>query len=311
LGTLWILINSILLTQKPENGHPVLYRSNNAFFRRIKMKKSLIIFLVLIAGITQIKGAVVDLVNWSSKYKIAVTDKNGKWIQIAPLTRTRADVGMRGFDLRACDGKSQTCGFSSTGDFTWNGKQSTSYLPANFLSDGKTVFVFDAGNSFFSGLATTTPSTSKTVKVLALSNNDPLIVKITDKARFVEPVIQSIPTTPAQRPTNNITEEQLKADPIQLTAQQITTLTIQQRFTLFGIDPKFAVGYPGDNAPGQTLSAWAHQLQPKIAALAAPIKTRYRKLSMKYHPDKGGSKEATQVINTTFNLFDAHGPYFE
>lgn len=126
----------------------------------------------------EIPGTPVELVNWSSKYKIAIQDKTGKWIQIDPRTRTHAEINKdANLSIRACDGKSTTtsCGVNSTGDFTWNGNKTyPNGTISNDISRGRTVLVFDAGNSFFSGLNISAGSTvKKTVKITTLLNTSP------------------------------------------------------------------------------------------------------------------------------------------
>lgn len=285
------------------------------------MKKSIVIIIAIAACAAHTRATIVDLVNWSSKYKIAVTDNKGKWIQIAPRTRTQGDVNGFNLHIRACDGTSRTCGFTSTGNFTWKGNESMQYpiaINAEII-EGKTVLVLDAGKSFFSGLTSSAPSISNTVKILALSpTTDRRIIKIVDNIKFVAPgatpqpsSTQTPPPSIGAKASNQITDKQLQADPIMLTPHDITTLSIAQRFTLLGVDPKLATGYPGDHAENARLQSFARQLQPKIANTSSQIKSRYRKLSMKYHPDKGGTKPAMQVLNDTFRLFDPSGSLLE
>jgi hypothetical protein len=202
---------------------------NNAFIERKSMKRSIALIALAISGSALAEN--VCLVNWSTKYNIAILSSSGKWVQLAPRTRTglkAVDIDLtKDLALQACDKGQNKCGFSSS-DFS---KTSISYPISKvnvkkneFRTEGVTL-ILDAGYSMFDGLSAGSgmkTSTSKTVRAVSLNES----VSSADFQSIIE-------KTQAVKTDLNESLRLMTVD-----VSKIKSLNTDQMFMLFGIDPK-------------------------------------------------------------------------
>lgn len=334
------------------------------------MRKSIALIALAISSSALAEN--VCLVNWSTKYNIAILSSSGKWVQLAPKTRTgfkAVDIDLtKDLVLQACDKGQNKCGFSSS-DFS---KTAISYpiakvnVKKNEYSTEGVTLVLDAGYSMFDGLSAGSgikTSTSKTVRAVSLNES----VTSTDFQSIIEKTKQEGKTD---------INESLRLMTIEVS--KIKSLNTDQMFMLFGIDTKQPINrervtqrynqlkqkfdpsnYSGAaksdaitaiNLIDKVYAAIIKSLTPasKPATPAAPIsnddlkafnisvamvpklnddqllvlfgadvskdltaiKSRYKKLMLKFHPDKYQgtekelAKEASQIINAFYDTLD-------